>query len=570
MAAFRNLKVSQKLFCCFGFILLLFIILAACSLTALLRMGSSIDALATTAMPSMRGLADIRYSFSSVRRADALMLQCDADDCVQRFLARRQDAVTNLSEALGRYEKLISSPEERALYDSFRESTAAYVVRSAEASKQLVQNHSKETAIHIINDPGTMALYDKSIDAITKDMSLNNKTVTEAGASSLALEKTVVLTICIISVLSLGLCIFIGALLSRTIAVPLRVATEALERFAQRDLTIHVDTDRKDEAGRLCVALNASVESMRLVLRALQKSSLALTESVQDVCHRAEESKEHANEQSLRTNQIAAASQEMSATIHEISENASHASIASNKSGMAATRSNTVMQEAKAAMEQVGESAGSAANRMDGLTQRSQEIGKLVTVIHEISEQTNLLALNAAIEAARAGEQGRGFAVVAGEVRRLAERTSSATEEISSTVRNIQEEVRRTQEAMEVSRSHVETGVVATSKVSESLSEIQEHVQTVDRMIHLIASATSEQSAASQEISDSAHHISRLATANRQSAESSACACNGLTGLSQELDNIVGEFRLEHNIQAFKKAPALKRLQPSASSYPVS
>ena len=117
------------------------------------------------------------------------------------------------------------------------------------------------------------------------------------------------------------------------------------------------------------------------------------------------------------------------------------------------------MQAAATTMEKIAAATSSVSEKMTSLAHRSEEIGKVVNVIQEISEQTNLLALNAAIEAARAGEHGRGFAVVAGEVRRLAERTKGATEEIAGTIRSIQEETRDTLEVMEESRTAVETGM---------------------------------------------------------------------------------------------------------------
>ena len=153
------------------------------------------------------------------------------------------------------------------------------------------------------------------------------------------------------------------------------------------------------------------------------------------------------------TQQIATAAQEMTATIGEISSNAESAATASRASAETATHGGDVMQAAAHTMEKIAAATNSVSERMTSLSHRSEEIGNVVNVIQEISEQTNLLALNAAIEAARAGEHGRGFAVVAGEVRRLAERTKGATEEIAGTIRSIQEETRATLEVMNQSRS---------------------------------------------------------------------------------------------------------------------
>jgi methyl-accepting chemotaxis protein len=182
---------------------------------------------------------------------------------------------------------------------------------------------------------------------------------------------------------------------------------------------------------------------------------------------------------------------------------------------------------------------------MTSLAHRSEEIGKVVNVIQEISEQTNLLALNAAIEAARAGEHGRGFAVVAGEVRRLAERTKGATEEIAGTIRSIQEETRETLQVMEDSRNAVETGMEETARARKSLEEIIQSSRQVEHQIHLIATEATEQTSASSEISESAGHISQLATENAQGAEEAVEALKNLASLAGDLDGMIRQFHLE-------------------------
>jgi methyl-accepting chemotaxis protein len=240
----------------------------------------------------------------------------------------------------------------------------------------------------------------------------------------------------------------------------------------------------------------------------------------------------------------------MTATIGEISHNSENASVASRESAETANQGGAVMQAAALTMEKIASATSTVSDKMTSLSVRSEEIGKVVSVIQEISEQTNLLALNAAIEAARAGEHGRGFAVVAGEVRRLAERTKGATEEIAGTIRSIQEETRETLQVMQESRTAVETGMGETAGARKSLEDIINSSKQVELQISLIATAATEQTAASSEISESAGQISQISTENTQGAEEAVEALKNLASLASDLDGMIRQFRLDNDNQS--------------------
>jgi methyl-accepting chemotaxis protein len=541
MSALRDLRVSLKFSYAFGAVCLLCAFLGATSLIGFFKMRSSVNNLVKNSIPSMRTLGDIRYAIGTIRRTDFALLTCNTSECNQDFREKRQKYIAIYNEDMAKYAPMVASPDEKELYETIR-SNAATFLQMSDQYVELVSSGKIDEARAIQVGSEMRKAYNAASDATDADVALNDKAGAEVGEHATQLVGSMLILICVLMAITVLLCAVIGKVLTHLISPPLQAANHALEKFADKDLTAEVEVLGNDEVGQLSRAINTSVGSMREVLRALMHGAETLSTAAEEMHHQSSQTLVNIQEQSSKTNQIAAASQEMTATIGEISRNAENAAAASRDSAETASQGGVVMQSASATMEKISTTTNTVAEKMDSLSRRSVEIGKVVNVIQEISEQTNLLALNAAIEAARAGEHGRGFAVVAGEVRRLAERTKGATEEIAVTIRSIQEETRQTLELMSHSRGAVESGISETSNARNSLEMIIQSSKEVEHQISMIATAATEQTAASREISESSSHISHLAAESSQSSEDAAAASRNLSELANDLDGIIRQF----------------------------
>lgn len=564
MSFVRNFPIGRKFTYAFGIISLLCIGLAGYSFFTLRSVSSTAGDIGANAVPSVVNLAKMGNASDSIRRADLALVLCSSSQCTAHFQQVHRDAEEELQSASKAYEPTISYPGERELYQKFTSSFAEYE-ETAKHVQDLTSSGQKEDAVTLLMADATVAQFSAALAATDADMQLNSgygmhEAVSMAADSVRATWINLIMTLVIV-----GISILIGTLLNRFVTPRIRQVMDMAQRLAAKDMTAQVEVTASDEIGRMGEALNGGFANLREVLRSVARGAETLAAATTEISTRAEGSADNTKTQSSMTTQIATAAQEMTATIGEISRNAESAATASRVSAETAAQGGHVMHAAAQTMEKIAAATNSVSQRMASLARRSEEIGKVVNVIQEISEQTNLLALNAAIEAARAGEHGRGFAVVAGEVRRLAERTKGATEEIGGTIRSIQEETHQTLEEMQESRAAVETGMGETANARKSLEAIIDSSKEVEHQIQLIASAATEQTAASSEISQSVGQISQLATQSTQGAEEAVAALKELSRLAADLDGIVRQFQLEDHGESSPRSSLSSREPRSAA-----
>jgi len=343
---------------------------------------------------------------------------------------------------------------------------------------------------------------------------------------------------------ALALAVVGGWLLVRAIVNPMRQAIDTFKLIAEGDLTSDIDISRRDEAGQLLCQLATMQATLKAMLDQIQEASRQMDQRCSQLESEVALVAAKSQQQLDDVQSVAAATEEFSQSVQEVAGHAGDTASAAQNSERLVEESNTQIGRSMAVTNRVVEAVTGSSATLHELNTAIDQIGQITQVIKEIADQTNLLALNAAIEAARAGEAGRGFAVVADEVRKLAERTTTSTADITGNIGAIQGATHEAVSRMEQAVREVEEGIGMMRESVAGLEGITAASQQVSAMARQISEASQQQSIASQEVNGSMEHISVLIEQNTATAQEAQRATEALVSTAEGLRAILASFRL--------------------------
>lgn len=336
----------------------------------------------------------------------------------------------------------------------------------------------------------------------------------------------------------------LGRAISNNIVFPLNALIEHTQQIAQGNLKERMNMSRSDELGSVSTQIDKMLDKLQETLATANNSAAQSSNMASNIAQASEEAATSVNSQHAQLEQLSTAMTQMSATIADVAANAEATSASTNKVTEHVHLSDTAMAYTSETIAEVSHNTSTANDLIKELQTGVAEIGNVVDVIRDISDQTNLLALNAAIEAARAGEQGRGFAVVAEEVRNLASRTQSSTDEVQQTIEKLTEQAGKTVSAMESGHLKVSQSVQASEDTRQKLSAIVDEMRRANDMVAQIAAASDQQNAVASDMNQNVASVHLSANEILQASHSLASDSQEMASTAEQLNEQLKYFKV--------------------------
>ena len=538
----RKMNIASRAFLGFAMICALMIFLGVFALMQMSDIRTAGDRVATNSVPSIQSLDSITLTGVRRRILAYRLLTVREPDVQEKTIELLATRNKQISDAQLVYEKLISSPEERAAYAEFVQGLAESrqiedrVISLSRAGNidEMARLLNAESAV---NSDKVNAVLAKLAELNAGQLTATNDAAAEEYSSAFNL---VVILLIVATILTM----LFAWLLTRSITQPIAAALDAAETIADGNLTRPIKVEGTDEAGRLLVAMQKMQEKLRDTLMRISGSATQLASAAEELNTVTDESARGLSQQNNEIEQAATAVNEMTSAVEEVARNAVSTSEASRNATSSAGEGRDLVQETVNAIERMTGDVQSTADLIGNLADQSRDIGKVLDVIRGLADQTNLLALNAAIEAARAGEAGRGFAVVADEVRALAHRTQQSTSDIERMIGSIQGGTEQAVSSMRNSTERAESTLSIAKGAGLALDTINNAVVEINERNLVIASAAEEQAAVAREVDRNLVNIRDLSVQSAGGAKQTTAASGELTRLAVDLNSMVSRFRL--------------------------
>ncbi len=492
-------------------------------------------------------LQEVRYRQANVRNLVQEARMSGDAFAAQEWFDKVDKQIRVISESLQAFGQRPMTPEAKQFYDRYMATRMKYGQEGIAPIRDmlLAEDFERAAAHHKdIIQPATVQL-DEATEALIGHLKKEAQAARDRIAGQSELLQAVSLGVMAVGLI---LSVLLSLAIRRSIVVSASELERAAQQFAKGDLSDQARLPGRDELAQVGRSFNEMAIEFSRLIGEIRRSAEAVTRAAQGTASNSLSVAENSNRQALLSQDTARAAQEMADTIARVGDNIASMVAAADQASQRAAHGQAVVNTATEGIRAISRTVLETSQVVSTLGRQSEEIGRIVSVIKDIADQTNLLALNAAIEAARAGEQGRGFAVVADEVRKLAERTSSATSEISTTIKNIQQETARAVASMEQGSQEVAQGVDMAQQVGEAIGSINEAVVSLSEMIHTIDRIRAEQELASRSIAGRVEEIHTMAGDNRTVSDQSAQAARELTDLAERLRESVSRFKLANTL----------------------
>ncbi len=538
----RTMNIAPRAFLGFSMIGALMLILGIFALTQMSKIREAGDEVARNNVPSIQSLDRLTEISIRLRVLSYRLLINREPEIQEKTFALFTSRNKQISDAQAIYEKLISSPEEKAAYNDYVRLLGDY--RQLEERIKTASRAGKIDELSKLLNEDSLTNSDQMNVALAKLVEINGselKETNQAAADQYASAFNLVVGLLIIATV---LTMLFAWLLTRSITQPIAAALEAAETIAEGNLTRPIKADGTDEAGRLLLAMQKMQEKLRDTLMRISGSATQLASAAEELNAVTDEGARGLSQQNNEIEQAATAVNEMTSAVEEVARNAVSTSEASKNATASAGDGRDLVMETVNAIERMSGDVQSTADLIGNLAEESRDIGKVLDVIRGLADQTNLLALNAAIEAARAGEAGRGFAVVADEVRALAHRTQQSTSEIERMIGSIQGGTEKAVSSMRHSTERAESTLNIAKGAGLALDTINTAVVEINERNLVIASAAEEQAQVAREVDRNLVNIRDLSAQSSEGAAQTSAASGELTRLAVDLNSMVSRFSL--------------------------
>lgn len=553
----RDMKVGSKLLGAFAIIVILYIITVVASVNAVRSVAGSFEGFYNSPYHVVSTAKDMRTAIQGVAR-NMLAVMVSSDEEKKFYL-----------EEARKFAKVID--EDRPV---LKESSQATKTMVDDLEQRLeVMSPTRDEILNLLDagdEASAMTLYKGEYEEKAKEArSLLGEISDKASESAdeylmnaKDVEKRIIILIVVLAVLILLITSVVWYRITRSLTVPIKKIQRAAKQIAQGNLDVNVDVHSQNELGELAdniretaAALNLYVTEIQngltaigngelnyttdVVFRgdfitlknAMEKISVLLKESLQQISNSAEQVAAGAEQMSNSAQILSQGASEQAGSVEELAVSINEISDSVSENAQNAVKSSKLAEEVGEQVLDSNRQMHEMAGTIKQIKNNSDEITVIVREIEDIAFQTNILALNASVEAARAGEAGRGFSVVANEVRRLASKTTSASKMTS-------ELASKTLEAVQESMS-------SAGKTEQSLVKVVQGMKDVNGIVDNISEASVQQADAISQIRKSIELISEIVQGNSATSEESAAASEELSAQAQLLKSMVEQFQME-------------------------